>query len=126
MKRFLLAVAPVALLSAAGQAQPAFPAKPMRLIAHAAPGGSLDILARSIFDVRAWFGALAPAATPRDVVNRLNREIVALPAKPEVRERLGKIGLDVNPSTPEQFAAFIAAEIAKWAPVLKASGVSVD
>lgn len=78
------------------------------------------------FDVRGWFGVVAPAATPRDIVNRLNREIVALLAKPEVRERLGKIGLDVNTSTPEQFAAFIVAEIAKWAPVVKASGVSVD
>jgi tripartite-type tricarboxylate transporter receptor subunit TctC len=78
------------------------------------------------FDVRAWFGVVAPAATPRDIVNRLNREIVTLLAKPEVRERLGSMGMDVNTSTPEQFAAFIVAEVAKWAPVVKASGAKVD
>ncbi|MSQ73288.1 MAG: tripartite tricarboxylate transporter substrate binding protein [Betaproteobacteria bacterium] len=78
------------------------------------------------FDVRAWFGVVAPAGTPRDIVNRYNQVIVAALSQPEVRERLTGIGLDPVTLSPEQFAAFIREEIAKWAPVVKASGARVD
>ena len=78
------------------------------------------------FDVRAWFGVVAPAGTSRDIVGRYNREIVAALARPEVRERLANIGMDAITSTPEEFAAFIAAEIAKWTPLVKASGAKVE
>lgn len=78
------------------------------------------------FDVRAWFGVVAPANTPRDIVSRYNAEIVKILAQPDVRARLASIGLDPVTMSPEQFASFIRQEIAKWTPVVKASGAKVD
>lgn len=78
------------------------------------------------FNVGGWFGVTAPAGTPREIVGRYNREIVAALARPEVRDRLANIGMDAVTSTPEQFAAFIAAEIAKWTPLVKASGAKAE
>ena len=79
------------------------------------------------FDVRAWFGMMAPAATPREIVGRYYSEIVKALALQEVRARLSGIGLDpVTSASPEQFAGFIRQEIAKWAPVVKASGAKAD
>ena len=78
------------------------------------------------FDVRAWFGVVAPAGTPRDIVSRYNTEIVRILAQTDVRARLASIGLDPVTMSPDQFAAFIREEIAKWAPVVKASGATVD
>jgi tripartite-type tricarboxylate transporter receptor subunit TctC len=78
------------------------------------------------FDVRAWFGVIAPADTPRDIVSRYNAEIVRILAQSDVRTRLASIGLDPVTMSPDQFAAFIREEIAKWTPVVKASGAKVD
>ena len=78
------------------------------------------------FDVRAWFGVVAPAATPRPIVMRYNAEIVKTLAQPDARSKLAAIGLDPVTMTPDQFAAFIRDEIAKWAPVVKASGAKAD
>jgi tripartite-type tricarboxylate transporter receptor subunit TctC len=78
------------------------------------------------FDVRAWFGVIAPAGTPRPIVGRYNAEIVKILAQHDVRGKLASIGLDPVTMTPEQFAAFIVDEIAKWAPVVKASGAKAD
>ena len=78
------------------------------------------------FDASIWQGVFAPARTPTDIVARLNREIVAALNAGDVKEQLRVQGLDTLPSTPEQFAAFIKVEIAKWAQVIKVSGAKVD
>jgi tripartite-type tricarboxylate transporter receptor subunit TctC len=78
------------------------------------------------FDVSAWFGVVAPAGTPRPIVSRYNAEIVKALQLPDVRARLAAIGMDPVTMTPEQFAQFIRDEIARWAPVVKASGAKVD
>jgi tripartite-type tricarboxylate transporter receptor subunit TctC len=74
----------------------------------------------------AWIGLLAPAGTPRPVLERLSAETVKGMRAAEVRELLGKQGFDVIADTPEEFRRWIRAESAKWAHVIKASGASVD
>jgi tripartite-type tricarboxylate transporter receptor subunit TctC len=79
------------------------------------------------YDSNAWFGLLAPAGTPRELVTRLNRESLAILAQPDVRESLKQQGADpAEPNTPEQFAAYIQAEIAKWRKIVQASGASAN
>ena len=78
------------------------------------------------FDVRGWFGVVAPAGTPKEIVDKYNATIKAMLTRPETQKRLANIGLDPLSSTPDQFAAFIKAEVAKWAPVVKASGAKVE
>ncbi len=70
-----------------------------------------------------WNGVLGPAATPRPIVAKLNAEIVRILNSPETRERFASMGADVLPSLPEEFAAFIRAEITKWAAVVKSAGI---
>lgn len=70
-----------------------------------------------------WFGVLAPASTPREIVNAVNAEIGKALAAPDVRERLAAQGAEPRPSTPQEFAGYIQAEIARLAPVVKQSGV---
>jgi len=78
------------------------------------------------FDASIWQGIFAPARTTPEIIVRLNREIVTALGATDVKDQLGVQGLDTLPSTPEQFAAFIRAEIAKWAKVIKVSGAKVD
>lgn len=78
------------------------------------------------FDVRGWFGVVAPAGTPKEIVDRYNATIKAMLARPDTLQKLSNIGLDPLSSTPDEFAAFIRAEVAKWAPVVKASGAKVE
>jgi tripartite-type tricarboxylate transporter receptor subunit TctC len=79
------------------------------------------------YELMIWFGILAPAGTPRAIVQRLNAEIAAALASPEVRERLAQQGAEpVTGQTPEQFGAFIRREIARWAEVVRVSGAKVD
>jgi tripartite-type tricarboxylate transporter receptor subunit TctC len=74
------------------------------------------------FEATQWYGILAPAATPRDIVLKLNAEMVKALRQPEVRERLAADATVPVGDTPEEFAAHIKTEIARWAPVVKASG----
>jgi tripartite-type tricarboxylate transporter receptor subunit TctC len=74
------------------------------------------------YDTGTWHGVLAPAATPRDIVQQLSGEIVRILNTPDVREKLIAQGLEPVGDTPEQFSAFLRAEIAKWAKVVAASG----
>jgi tripartite-type tricarboxylate transporter receptor subunit TctC len=69
-----------------------------------------------------WFGLMAPARVPADVVRRLHKEIAAVLAEPAVRERVGQIGIEPTLTTPDEFSAFIKAEIPIWAEVIKVSG----
>jgi len=76
------------------------------------------------FSAYGWNVILAPKGTPRPVVERLNREINAVIASPEVQAKFAELGLDVlDPATPEGAAAFVTAETNKWGPVIKAAGV---
>jgi tripartite-type tricarboxylate transporter receptor subunit TctC len=78
------------------------------------------------YEVTAWFGLVAPARTPKEIVARLNREIVAGMRQPEVTSRMTALGLDVLASSPQEMAATIAAEIATWKPVIEKGKLKVD
>jgi tripartite-type tricarboxylate transporter receptor subunit TctC len=78
------------------------------------------------FRVSVWYGIMAPAATPKDIVAKLNREIVAALASPEMRDRLQAMSAKPLPGTPAQFGAFFAEEMTRWARVVKASGAKTD
>lgn len=73
------------------------------------------------YEATAWYGYVAPANTPRPIIERLNKATVAVLNLPDVRETLLSNGLDAAPSSPEQFAAYIGAETAKWSKVIKAA-----
>ena len=78
------------------------------------------------FDVSTWFDIFAPAGTPPEIVARLNAEVVRLLYTAEMRERLALLGAEPIGNKPNEFAAFIKAEIPKYAKVIKASGAKVD
>ena len=78
------------------------------------------------FEASSWFGLLAPAGTPPDIVNRIQQEVAKSLATPALKERLAALGAIPSGNTPAQFAALIEAEHKKWAEVVKASGAKVD
>ena len=78
------------------------------------------------FLVMSWFGLLAPAGTPADIIEKLNLAVVDIIKTPDVQARILAIGSEPSPETPAQCAAFIQAETTKWAEVVKKSGASVD
>jgi tripartite-type tricarboxylate transporter receptor subunit TctC len=78
------------------------------------------------YDVTSWNGILAPAATPKDIVGRLNAELNKIIGQPAMRERMIGLGYEPVGGTPERFGEFIRSEIEKWAPVVKAANVRVD
>jgi tripartite-type tricarboxylate transporter receptor subunit TctC len=78
------------------------------------------------FDAVTWFGLLAPAGTPKEVIARLNAEFNKALAQPELRKKLGDEGADPAGGTPEQFAALIRDEIPRWGKVVKESGARID
>ncbi len=78
------------------------------------------------FKVSVWWGVMGPAGMPKEIVNQLNREIVAGLASPEMSGRLQTMSAQPIGGTPEQFAAFFAAETKRWAPIVKASGAKAD
>jgi len=74
----------------------------------------------------AWFGLMAPAATPRATVDWLNAETRKAFEVPEVRERLSKQGLQLPLGSPEEFAALIAAESKRWGEVIRKGGIKLE
>jgi tripartite-type tricarboxylate transporter receptor subunit TctC len=78
------------------------------------------------FDISTWFGLLAPAGTPKDVIAKWNAEVTKILNSPDMRERLTAQGAEPAPNTPEQFAAFIQSEVPKYARIVKISGAKVD
>ncbi len=78
------------------------------------------------YEANNWNGVLAPAKTPAAIVERLNREIGKVLGAQEVKDALFRQGFDAWPSTPQEFGAYIKAEIAKWAKVVKASGMKME
>jgi tripartite-type tricarboxylate transporter receptor subunit TctC len=78
------------------------------------------------YDAVQWFGIAVPTGTPREIVNRLNDEIRAILAMPEVRARFAELGFDVVGDKPEEFAAFLRAENAKWKKIADIAGTKLD
>ena len=78
------------------------------------------------FEASAWYSVMAPAGTPKPVVSRLNGEILRALKMPEVKDRLENVGFELVGSSPEACGAYIKSEIAKWAKVVKASGVKAE
>jgi tripartite-type tricarboxylate transporter receptor subunit TctC len=78
------------------------------------------------FEASSWFGLLAPAGTPTDIVTRLQQETAKALASPALKERLQAQGAIPSGNTPAEFARLIDAESKKWAQVVKASGAKVD
>ena len=77
-------------------------------------------------EVTTWYGILAPAGTPRDIINRLNAEWIRIAAMPDTLEKMQNAGVETMSGTPEQFAELIKAEIARWAKVIKEANVSIE
>ena len=78
------------------------------------------------YEVAGWYGVLAPAKTPRPIIDKLNAEIVRILHNPDVQSRLAADGSEAVGSTPEQFGAHIKSEVAKWAKVVKEANIRVE
>ncbi len=78
------------------------------------------------YEASSWFGVLAPAGTPKDIIDRLSATIAKSLQTPDMKERLAGQGAEAVGNTPEQFSAHIKSEIDKWSKVVKASGAKVD
>jgi tripartite-type tricarboxylate transporter receptor subunit TctC len=77
-------------------------------------------------EATAWYGILAPAGTPKPIINRLHGEIVKILRQPDVAQKLNGLGFEIVGSRPDQLSAYIRSEIKKWAKVVKASGAKAD
>ena len=78
------------------------------------------------FDLTSWFGIVVPAATPKDIVIRLNQELGRIAQSPETRERLARSGLDAVHTTPETFTRTIRDDYTRWGRIVQASGAKLD
>ena len=78
------------------------------------------------FVVDSWVGLLAPAATPRAVIDRLQTETAAVLQMPEVKERYAVLGIEPVGNKPEEYAAQIRADLARWAPVVKQANIRIE
>ncbi len=78
------------------------------------------------FEAVGWFGVVAPAGTPAEIVRRLNREIIGALNAPDVRERLVAVGFDIVTSRPDEFASYIKSEAAKWKQLVKEIGMETN
>jgi tripartite-type tricarboxylate transporter receptor subunit TctC len=73
-----------------------------------------------------WYGIAAPAGTPGAIVAKLNREIGQIVVQPEVRAKLLSLGMETEASPPDKYAEYLRAEMAKWAKVIKATGLRIE
>jgi tripartite-type tricarboxylate transporter receptor subunit TctC len=78
------------------------------------------------YEATSWFGLFAPAGTPREIIDRMAREMAAFARRPEVAERIRALGAEPITNTPDEFAAMVRAEIDKWGAVVRASGARAD
>jgi tripartite-type tricarboxylate transporter receptor subunit TctC len=78
------------------------------------------------YEVAVWFGVVAPAGTPREIVQKLNAEVLRILAMPDVRERFQSQGVEPVGSTPEQFGEHIKSQMAKWGKVVQDAGVKAE
>jgi len=88
--------------------------------------GTVAELAIPGFEATTWHGLVAPAGTPAAIINTLHKGMMATLNDPDARKQLINLGVDLAGNTPEEFAAYIKAEIPKWAAIVKASGASLD
>jgi len=93
---------------------PALPDVPA--IAETVPGFSAEL----------WYALFAPAGTPADLINRLNREVGAILAQPEIKAKLSDQGVDASTNTPQDMVKLIASDLDKWAKVVKATGARIN
>ena len=120
--------------TSAMSAQPFVPAGRLRMVAVASAKRSPSLpnvptVAEAgfpDFDVSSWWGVVAPAGTPREVITRLHGEFLRVIGLPETRTKIGEQGADIVTSTPEQFAAYIRGETAKWARLIREVGVKPE
>lgn len=87
---------------------------------------TLNELGVTGFDAGAWLGLLAPAGTPKPIVEKLNRELNAILDEPETQKRLLALGAEILKSTPDEFAAYIKSEREKWGNRVRQSGAKVE
>jgi tripartite-type tricarboxylate transporter receptor subunit TctC len=87
---------------------------------------SVPALAEAVpgYDLIIWFGVVAPAGTPRPIVDRLAREIAEIVREPAFRERFASTGLEPTSNTPEAFRSLIAKDTQKWGKLLRDAGVA--
>ena len=78
------------------------------------------------YEVTSWAGVCAPAGVPKAIIAKLNADIVKVLGMADTRQKLDDQGFEAAPNTPEQFTAFIAAELSKWASVIKAAGIQAE
>jgi tripartite-type tricarboxylate transporter receptor subunit TctC len=98
----------------------------VKRVAAAPDIATLDEQGLRGFETGSWFGMAVPAATPREIVNKLHAEATRSIAAPELRKRMGAEGAEFIGDTPEQFTAFFKSEVTKWGKAVKASGAKVD
>src|SRR5678815_2125534 len=77
------------------------------------------------FETTAWWAVFAPAGTPKEIITKLNMEIVKIMRSPDMKERSRQLGVEPIGSTPEELAAFMNTEMAKWSRAVKLSGATV-
>ena len=78
------------------------------------------------FDLTTWYGVWAPAGTPKDILARMNAEIVRLVVMPDMKEKLAGLGVEASAFTPEQFAAFNRTEYERWGRIVRAANIKLD
>ncbi|MFO1323723.1 MAG: tripartite tricarboxylate transporter substrate binding protein [Burkholderiales bacterium] len=78
------------------------------------------------FEISQWYGFFAPAKTPKDIVDKLNKEIVAVMKEPDVAKKFADQGADIVTNTPEDFGRFVQAELAKWSKFIKEAKITAD
>ena len=89
---------------------------------------NIPAIAESVpgYEVIQWYGVLAPAGTAREIVNKLQQEMARILVLPDVKERLAADGADAVGSRPDEFAAYIRSELAKWSKVVKTGGIKLE
>ena len=78
------------------------------------------------FEAALWLGILAPAGTPKPIIDKLNKELVAIVATPDFKAAMDRNGADAMSNTPEQFAALIKSEVGKYGSITKRLGIKLD
>ena len=78
------------------------------------------------FEINSWVGILAPIKTPKPILDKLNAELVAVLADPEVRERLNVLGINATPGSADKFGEEIKRDLARYGAVVKAAGIKAE